>query len=60
MIILQKVILYTPETWCHRFGLQHPPEKAYPKSFPGQTVNFGLWHVIHILKAIVPAVDFSY
>ena len=28
--------------------------------FPGQTVNFGLQHVIHIVKAIVPAVNFSY
>ena len=26
----------------------------------GQTVNFGLQHVTHIPKAIVPAVDFSY
>ena len=29
-------------------------------SFPGQAVNFGLKHVIHILKAIVPADNLSY
>ena len=29
-------------------------------SFPGQTVNFRLNHVIHILKAIIPAVNLAY
>ena len=29
-------------------------------SFPGQTVNFGLYHVLHILKAIVAAENLSY
>ena len=29
-------------------------------SFLSQTVNFGLQHVIHILKALVPADNFSY
>ena len=29
-------------------------------SFPGQKVNFGLYHVLHILKAIVPAYNLSY
>ena len=29
-------------------------------SFPGQTVHFGLYHVLHILKAIVPADNLSY
>ena len=28
--------------------------------FPGQTVDFHLKHVIHILKAIGPEVNFSY
>ena len=29
-------------------------------SFPGQTVHFGLYHVLYILKAIVPADNLSY
>ena len=43
--------LYTPKvfrgilkadlvTWCHRFGLQHPPKSAYPKSCPWFSVFF--------------------
>ena len=29
-------------------------------SFPSQTVHFGLYHVLHILKAIAPADNLSY
>ena len=33
----------TPKsTFCHRFGLQHPPKSAYPKNFPWFLVFFFL------------------
>ena len=65
-----------PTMQCTLVGVQHPPKSAYPKSchlflvffvffldkidFLDQTVNFCLYHVLHILKASALTVHLGY